>query len=235
MAINEQDSEALRAELERVGLRMSHMPGGGLVASAGAMRELLARLRSTAPGVTWRDVFPDLAAHWEPGRPETWTAPYRPFGPYDYQELPTGPAVHVHWSRDMSPGFLDDLLGLREERDGRCTEPDSSRSVTLIGRRSMQCWFSNVARQRTRPAPSPSGSTTSRVCESRQYLAPGQRHTCPDSLWTTAPCVRPNKRLKLTGGDRSKGRGVLCPWQARTVVHYPCAGARVARSLSAIR
>jgi len=110
MAINEQDSEALRAELERVGLRMSHMPGGGLVASAGAMRELLARLRSTAPGVTWRDVFPDLAAHWEPGRPETWTAPYRPFGPYDYQELPTGPAVHVHWSRDMSPGFLDDLL-----------------------------------------------------------------------------------------------------------------------------
>ena len=45
----------------------------------------------------------------------------------------------------------------------------------------------------------------------------------------------PNKRLKLTGGDRFKGSGVLCPWRARTVVHFTCAGGRVARSLSAIR
>jgi len=45
----------------------------------------------------------------------------------------------------------------------------------------------------------------------------------------------PNKRLKLAGGDRSKGSGVLCPGGARTVVHYSCAGGRVARSLSAIR
>ena len=28
----------------------------------------------------------------------------------------------------------------------------------------------------------------------------------------------PNKRLKLTGGDRLKGIGVLCPYGARTVV-----------------
>src|SRR5437867_10578473 len=27
----------------------------------------------------------------------------------------------------------------------------------------------------------------------------------------------PNKRLKLAGGDRSKGSGVLCPWRARDV------------------
>src|SRR5438034_10884290 len=47
--------------------------------------------------------------------------------------------------------------------------------------------------------------------------------------------LTPNKRLKLSGGDRFKGSGVLCPWRARTVVHYPCAGGRVARSLSAIR
>src|SRR5204862_6555122 len=45
----------------------------------------------------------------------------------------------------------------------------------------------------------------------------------------------PNKRLKLTGGDRLKGSGVLCPGRARTVVPHPCAGERVARSLSAIR
>ncbi len=45
----------------------------------------------------------------------------------------------------------------------------------------------------------------------------------------------PNKRLKLAGGDRSKGIGVFAPWRAPTVVHRPCAGGRVARSLSAIR
>ncbi len=32
----------------------------------------------------------------------------------------------------------------------------------------------------------------------------------------------PNKRLKLTGGDRSKGTGVFAPWRARTFVHHSC-------------
>ncbi len=45
----------------------------------------------------------------------------------------------------------------------------------------------------------------------------------------------PNMRLKLAGGDRSKGTGVFAPCRARTVVPHPCAGLRVARSLSAIR
>ncbi len=45
----------------------------------------------------------------------------------------------------------------------------------------------------------------------------------------------PNKRLKLAGADRFKGSGVFASWRARTVVHYPCASGRVARSLSAIR
>ena len=44
----------------------------------------------------------------------------------------------------------------------------------------------------------------------------------------------PNKRL-LAGGDRFKRNGVLCPWQGTDFVHRPCAGGRVARSLSAIR
>ena len=47
--------------------------------------------------------------------------------------------------------------------------------------------------------------------------------------------LRPNKRLKLPGGDRLKGLRVFVPWRARTFVHYSCAGERVARSLSAIR
>jgi len=45
----------------------------------------------------------------------------------------------------------------------------------------------------------------------------------------------PNKRLKLTGGDRIKGSGVLCPWRGTDFVPHPCAGGWVARSLSAIR
>ena len=45
----------------------------------------------------------------------------------------------------------------------------------------------------------------------------------------------PNKRLKLAGGDRFSGSGVLCPWWGTDYVHYSCAGGRVARSLSAIR
>ena len=45
----------------------------------------------------------------------------------------------------------------------------------------------------------------------------------------------PNKRLKLSGGDRFKGNGVLCPWRGTDCVHHTCASARVARSLSAIR
>ena len=44
-----------------------------------------------------------------------------------------------------------------------------------------------------------------------------------------------NKRLKLAGGDRLKGNGVFAPWGARTVVHFSCAGGRVARSLRASR
>jgi len=45
----------------------------------------------------------------------------------------------------------------------------------------------------------------------------------------------PNKRLKLTGGDRLKGIRLLCPGGHGLFVHYSCAGGRVARSLSAIR
>ncbi len=52
--------------------------------------------------------------------------------------------------------------------------------------------------------------------------------------WLSARTL-PNKRLKLTGGDRFKGNRVLCPWRGTDFVPHPCAGERVARSLSAIR
>ena len=42
-------------------------------------------------------------------------------------------------------------------------------------------------------------------------------------------------RLKLAGGDRLKGSGVLRPCRGTDCVQQPCASGRVARSLSAIR
>jgi len=45
----------------------------------------------------------------------------------------------------------------------------------------------------------------------------------------------PNKRLKLTGGDRHKGNGVLCPRGHELSFNYTAPCGQVARSLSAIR
>ena len=44
-----------------------------------------------------------------------------------------------------------------------------------------------------------------------------------------------NKRLKLTGGERLQGSGVLCAGAHQLTLNHRCAAARVARSLSAIR
>jgi len=45
----------------------------------------------------------------------------------------------------------------------------------------------------------------------------------------------PNKRLKLAGGDRSKGSGVLCADARELTFNCTAPCGRVARSLSAIR
>ena len=45
----------------------------------------------------------------------------------------------------------------------------------------------------------------------------------------------PNMRLKLSGGDRLKGTGVLCAAAHELMFNDRCAGGRVARSLSAVR
>ena len=47
--------------------------------------------------------------------------------------------------------------------------------------------------------------------------------------------LRPNKRLKLAGGDRSEGSGMLCAGAHELSFNNRCAGGRRARSLSAIR
>ncbi len=49
------------------------------------------------------------------------------------------------------------------------------------------------------------------------------------------PHSPPNKRLKLAGGDRLKGSGLLCPGRHELSFNDAARGGRVARSLSAIR
>jgi len=46
---------------------------------------------------------------------------------------------------------------------------------------------------------------------------------------------QPNMRLKLTGGDRFRGIGVLCADAHELSFNYTAPGGRLARSLSAIR
>jgi hypothetical protein len=101
---------ALQSELDRLGLKLEDFPGGGMSGERGALKEWLLQLRSLEPGVGWRDVVPDLPAHWEPGRPETWTTPYHPLGPCDYPELPAGPAVHVHWPEGVESSPLEEFV-----------------------------------------------------------------------------------------------------------------------------
>ena len=45
----------------------------------------------------------------------------------------------------------------------------------------------------------------------------------------------PNMRLKLAGGDRFKGNGMLCAGAHELSFNNKARGGRVARSLSAIR
>jgi hypothetical protein len=109
------DSEAdlrpqLTAELERLALRWEDLPGGGFMVGSGGLQAFIAHLQKFEPGVTWRQVLPDLPSHWEVAKPETWTAPYRPLGPFDYQQLPTGPVIHVAWHKD-GPERLEELVG----------------------------------------------------------------------------------------------------------------------------
>jgi len=58
----------------------------------------------------------------------------------------------------------------------------------------------------------------------------GQGH-----LLTPGHCLPPNMRLKLSGGDRLKGSGVLCAGAHELSFNYTAPCGRVARSLSAIR
>jgi hypothetical protein len=83
-------------EIERLRLDEDMCPYAGM-ASAGeqAEEEFLAHLRTLVPGATWRDVFPDMPAHWDLDDPDTWTSPIyqHALGTFDYPNPPRGIAV----------------------------------------------------------------------------------------------------------------------------------------------
>lgn len=99
-------AKELEAAFRRLGLAIHDMPF-----ATNDLEPFIAHVRSLQPGASWHDVFPDAPAHWVPGRPETWTTRYRPFGPYDYQELPTGPALHLQWDGGVDQSLLDAFVG----------------------------------------------------------------------------------------------------------------------------
>jgi hypothetical protein len=105
---------AIIVELERLGLSIEDWPYDAMATSGSdplaPLAEWLDHLRTLQPGVTWHEADPELPTHWVPGEPDTWTTPYCPFGPYDYQQLPTGPAVHVSWKQAGSAEALAVLV-----------------------------------------------------------------------------------------------------------------------------
>ena len=109
MSAHDSQREAFLAEFERLGLDWREFPFGGL-AMGGDLGDFLERLRGMPLGSTWREVFPDIPAHWIENRPETWTRPYRPLGPYDYQDAPGSFTVHVWWTPREDVGRLEALV-----------------------------------------------------------------------------------------------------------------------------
>lgn len=104
------DLHRIRAELTRIGLRLEDAPWGLASSGPEAVEEFIAFLRTLPEGAGWRDVFPDIPAHWDLDDEETWTMPYGPMGPWDYQALPAGPVVMISWPRASFTDHLDRLL-----------------------------------------------------------------------------------------------------------------------------
>ena len=138
-------AELVFAEIERLGLNPYDAPGLAFGDGEAGIERFLTHLRSLAPGATWRQVLPDLPAHWVPGKPETWTRPYVPFGPYDYADLPTGPAIHVIWDGVEDPTWIQGVLAAARKAGWPLygagtapgTNPSTSRHAFLVLERSV--------------------------------------------------------------------------------------------------
>lgn len=95
--------DALLRELARLGLSFDDAPS--LAGTSAGLTDLLARVQALPIGSTWADIFPDAFP-----TGDTRPLPYRPLGDYDYQTLPTGPALDLQWPRATPRMFLDQLV-----------------------------------------------------------------------------------------------------------------------------
>lgn len=100
---------SVESEFARLGLRAEDMPHGGLAFSGtDAMEQFASHLRTLVKGASWRDVFPDLPAHWDLENPESWTYPKneRALGTFDYPDAPRGSAVFasLDGAQDVTAG-----------------------------------------------------------------------------------------------------------------------------------
>ncbi len=102
--------DSLKTEFARLGLDWRDLPGLAIAGGPDGEAAFLKRLQELSPGVTWHTILPDLPSHWIPGKPATWTEPYRPLGAYDYPKLPTSPAVMISWARETDRSCLATLV-----------------------------------------------------------------------------------------------------------------------------
>ncbi len=80
-----------------------------------------------------------------------------------------------------------------------------------------------------------SGSTVGSISADHAACAVLWTESLLVGLFMTVEEAPPNKRLKLSGGERSKGTGALCAGAHELSFNCTVRGGRVARSLSAIR
>ena len=86
---------AIDVEYERLGLDKLTSPSGNVAGTVEGLEQYLTMLRRLPVGATWRDIDPEIPAHWDLDDDSTWTEPYEPYGDWDYQQTPAGCAVMV--------------------------------------------------------------------------------------------------------------------------------------------
>jgi hypothetical protein len=104
--------DPLLAEFERLGIPLRDLPG--IVLEGGPGDWFLVHLRTLQPGATLQDILPGSPPHWRLGQPATWTIPYYPLGPWDYQETPLSPAIHILWEGPEASDWLSSLAQAAE-------------------------------------------------------------------------------------------------------------------------
>lgn len=144
--------DVLLREFARLRLSLDDAPS--LAGTSAGLTDLLARVRALPIGSTWADIFPDAFP-----TGDTRPLPYRPLGDYDYQTLPTGPALHLQWPRATPRMFLDQLVqGARSVGWPYTVQAYFRSPRTRTGRGSMACSSLNAERTWKLCSPSRTGS-----------------------------------------------------------------------------